>query len=111
MENKCYPDSHGNDVCRTQSHEGGTCTPKSDSCCPVQKATEMWTCAFLEAKKQVCIDILKAKIQKAWGSKMEKTADAVLNAMSAEWKAKLAKGKAKMELKEQIMKIMMEKDK
>ena len=111
MENQCSQDSRGNETCHTQSHEGGTCAPKSDSCCPIQKATEMWTCAFFEAKKQVCVEILKAKIKKAWGPKMEKTADAVLNAMEATWKAKLAKGKAKMELKDQIMKIMMEKEK
>ena len=111
MENKCSQDSHGNETCRTQSHEGGTCTPKSDCCCPIQKATEMWTGAFCEAKKQVCVDILKNKIQKAWGSKLEKTADAVLNAMEAEWKASVAKGKAKMDLKEQMLKALTECEK
>ena len=111
MENKCSQDSQGNETCRTQSHEGGTCAPKSDSCCPIQKATEMWTCAFFEAKKQVCVEILKTKIQKAWGSKLDKTADAVLNAMEAEWKAMLAKGKAKMDLKDQMLKVMTECEK
>lgn len=106
MENKCSQDSHSNETCHTHPQEGGSYASKSDSCCPVQKATEMWTCAFVEAKKQVCVDILKAKIHKAWGSGLEKTADAVLGVMEAEWKAALAKGKAKMDMKEQMIKIM-----
>jgi hypothetical protein len=113
MENKCCQDSHGSETCCIKSHEGGAgaCTSKSDSCCPIQKATEMWTHAFFEAKKQICIEILKVKIQKAWGSKLNKTADAVLNTMEVEWKAMLAKGKAKMDLKEQMLKIMAECEK
>jgi len=108
MESKCFQDPHGNETCHTQSHESGSCASRSDSCCPIQKATEMWTCAFFEAKKQACVEVLKTKIQKVWGSKLEKTADAVLAAMDAEWKAALAKGKAKIDLKEQMLKILAE---
>ena len=39
------------------------------------------------AKKAVEVDILKSKIQKAWGAKMEKEATAVLEAMEAKWKS------------------------
>lgn len=111
MDIKCSQDAHGQETCRLEAHQGETCTSKSDSCCPIQKATEMWTCAFFEAKKQACVDILKSKIQKAWGPKLEKTADAVLTAMEAEWKAAIAKGKAKMDLKEQILKVLAECEK
>jgi hypothetical protein len=109
MENKC-----SQEVCSTQetsSHQGETCKSKCDCGCPIEKATEMWNCAFCEAKRQVAVEILKVKIQKAWGPKLEKTAAAVLAAKEAEWKAMLAKGKAKMDLKEQMLKIMTSSEK
>lgn len=103
MENKC-----SQEVCsqETSPHQGEVCKSKCDCGCPIEKATEMWSCAFCEAKRQVAVEILKAKIQKAWGPKLAKTADAVLAAKEAEWKAMLARGKAKMDLKEQMLKIM-----
>ena len=112
MENICSKDPHGHEVCSTGGHEGSVCASKSESCCcPIQKATEMWTCAFFEAKKQVCVEILKGKILKSCGPKLNKAADAVLGAMEAEWKAMLAKGKAKMDLKAQMTKMIMECEK
>ena len=108
MENKC-----SQDVCTQESasHQGEACKSKCDCGCPIEKATEMWGCAFCEAKRQAAVEILKAKILKSCGSKMEKTADAVLAAKEAEWKALLAKGKAKMELKDQMLKILAECEK
>ena len=100
MENKCSTETGS---CET--HESDV--PKQD-CCPVQLATDMWTGAFHQAMKEAHVEVLKAKIHKAWGAKMDKTADAVLEAMEVKWSAMLAQGKAKMDLKEKIAKAMME---
>ena len=74
MENNCSTEK-GN--CDT--HGSNECAPKQD-CCPITMATEMWTCAFHQAIKEAHVEVLKAKIHKAWGSKMDKTADAVIAA-------------------------------
>jgi len=105
MENKCSSDN----CCREsrESHASEWSSKKED-CCPVQTASDMWICAFHRAIKEAHVEVLKAKIHKAWGSKMDKTADAVLEAMEAQWTAMLTQGKAKMDLKEKIAKAMME---
>ena len=103
MENKCSAQSGS---CET--HEEQSRPAQSSSCCPVEKVTEMWGCAFHQAMKEVHVDILKAKIHKAWGPKMEKMADAVLEAMGVQWESMLAQGKAKVDLKEKITRIMTE---
>jgi len=54
------------------------------------------------------VDILKAKILKTWGPQMEKTADAVIEAMGIEWQAMMAEGKAKTDLKQKIVSIFNE---
>ncbi len=101
MENKCSTET-GN--CQTR---GSECAPKED-CCPVQMATDLWSCAFHQALKEAHVEVLKAKIHKAWGNKMDKTADAVLEAMEEVWQAKLVQGKAKKDLKEKIVRAMFE---
>jgi hypothetical protein len=111
MEGKCSQDAHGQETCRVEARPQETCASKCECGCPIEKATEMWSCAFCEAKRQAAVEILKGKIQKAWGSKMEKVADAVLAAKDAEWKAMLAKGKAKMDLKDQMLKILAKSEK
>jgi hypothetical protein len=54
------------------------------------------------------VDILKQKIQKAWGAKLDKSADAVLEAMEAQWNAALTQGKAEIDLKEKLTRIITE---
>ena len=103
MENKCSSQSGS---CET--HEEQNCSTQSESCCPIEKVTDMWACAFHQAMKEVHVDILKAKIHKAWGPKMDKMADAVLESMEVKWQSTLAQGKAKMDLKEKITRIMTE---
>ncbi len=103
MENKCSTQSGS---CETHAQECGPA--QSSSCCPIEKVTGMWACAFQQAMKEVHVDILKAKIHKAWGPKMEKMADAVLETMEVEWQSMLAQGKAKVDLKEKITRIMTE---
>ncbi|MBI2093845.1 MAG: hypothetical protein HYT88_03900 [Candidatus Omnitrophica bacterium] len=62
----------------------------------------MWSCSFFEAMKQAQVEVLKAKIQKAWGAKMEKAADSVIEAMGAQWQSLLAQENAKAQLKEKL---------
>ncbi|MBI4340718.1 MAG: hypothetical protein HY598_00380 [Candidatus Omnitrophica bacterium] len=59
--------------------------------------------------KGVQVDILKAKIQKAWGQKMDKAADAVLDAMGVQWQSMLAQAKAKGDLQEKLRALWSEK--
>jgi len=62
----------------------------------------MWTCSFFTALKQAQVEMLKAKIQKAWGAKMDKASDAVLEAMGAQWQAMVAQSQASVGLKEKL---------
>ncbi len=75
---------------------------------PVECATGMWTCAFFTAMKQVQVDLLKAKIHKAWGAKMDKAADAVVEAMGAQWQSMLAQAQAKAGLRERLQNLWQE---
>ena len=103
MENKCSTQSG---TCET--HQEDCCPTESSSCCPIEKATDLWSCAFKQAMKEAHVEVLKAKIHKAWGPKMDKMADAVLETMEIQWQSMLAQGKAKIDLKEKITKIISE---
>ena len=75
------------------------------SCCggdPIACSMAMWACSFFQAMKAAQVDTLKAKIQKAWGPKMEKAADAVLEAMGVKWQSMLAEAKAKEDLRTKL---------
>ena len=80
------------------------CGCGSDCACPIH----MWMCSFHEAKKSVQVELLKAKIQKAWGPKLEKEACAVIEAMEAKWKSMQAAGQFKEQLKEKFEQICKE---
>ncbi len=71
-------------------------------------ATAMWTQAFFHAMKAAHVEILKTKIQKAWGSKMEKAADAVLEAMGVKWQSMQAEAKAQGDLQAKLQAIWRE---
>ncbi|MGZ3789299.1 MAG: hypothetical protein ACXVLQ_12295 [Bacteriovorax sp.] len=73
-----------------------------------EENVEKWVCAFHEAMREAKVEILKAKILKAWSSKLDKSADAVFETMEIKWRAKLTKEKAKMDLKDRLTKLMME---
>ncbi len=101
MENKCQTES-----CETTKPQ----TPcNTEDCCPVEIAIDMWNGAFCEAMHEVQVDILKKKIQAAWGPNMDKVADAILEAKGVKWQSMLANGKSKMDLREKITKIWSEK--
>ena len=109
MENKCACSggcggSHEHASC---GHDA--CEMRKGASCPADHAVEMWTCAGHQAWKEVHVELLKTKILKAWGPQMEKTADAVIEAMGVQWQAMMAEGNAKAELKQKIVSIFNEK--
>jgi len=100
-------------VCETASAPQGHCESKCGcgGACggdPMVCKMNMWMCAFHEAKKAVEVDILKAKIQKLWGVKLEKEAQVVLEAMEAKWKSMQAVGQFKEQLREKFEQICKE---
>ena len=79
---------------------GEKCTEGKECC--IENKMKMLMCAACEAKRQVMIDILKVKIQKAYGKKMETVADAVMDAMKSKKEAMVIKEKAKKAFKESL---------
>ena len=65
---------------------------------------QMWMESFHEAKQAVIVDILKAKIQKTWGAKLNQTADLIFEAMEMKIKGKYV-------LMSKLADIWMEKEK
>jgi len=68
----------------------------------------MWSGSFFQAMKGVQTDILKEKLKKAWGAKMEKAADAVIEAMGVQWQSMLAQTNAKEQLRERLRRLWQE---
>ena len=66
-------------------------------CCPVEKAAELWSASFFAAFREVQRDLLKERIRKAWGAKLEKEADATVQVMGVYWQSVLAQAKAKQD--------------
>ncbi len=82
----CEPKQYGSCEMGMQDHHGKCpCGCGSDHCCPVH----MWKASFHEAKKSIMVDILKAKIQKAYGQKMEQTANLILETIEAKKKGEI----------------------
>ena len=86
----------------TDAGRGCPCGSSGCSGEPVECAVGMWTGSFFQALKAVQVELLKAKIQKAWGPKMDKAADAVLEAMGVKWQAMLAQSKACSDLQSKL---------
>ena len=97
-------------TCETSQTPQASCPSKCPCGCGAEHECpmHMWMCSFHEAKKSVQVDILKAKIQKAWGPKLEKEATAVFEAMEAKWKSMQAVGQIKDQLKEKFEQICKE---
>ncbi len=106
---------------------GGGCATHESECCEKESAcgssakggcgqggdcgdiaVAKWSSAFCEAMHEVHVELLKERIQKAWGAKMGKAADAVVEAMGVHWQSMLAQGHAKAELKDQLRRLMQE---
>lgn len=89
---------------------GGSCPACQTDCGgdPIACATAMWYCSFFQAMKGAQVEILKGKIQKAWGPKMEKAADAILEAMGVKWQSMLAESHAKEALRGKLQNLWRE---
>ena len=113
MSGRCDSESceteSSSQACRPTSGKGCPCGTPGCSGDPVDCATGMWSCAFFTAMKQVQVEILKQKIQKAWGPKMDKAADAVLEAMGVQWQSMLAQAGAKAQLRQRLSSLWQEK--
>ena len=100
--------------CETEAGSCSTsgCESSSGECCkacntacggdPIACASAMWGGSFFQAMKAAQVEVLKAKIQKAWGTKMDKAADAVIESMGVHWQSMLAQVRAKAELRERL---------
>ncbi len=95
--------------CSEESKQGCPCGTPGCSGDPIDCAVGMWGCAFFQAMKAVQVDLLKAKIQKAWGAKMDKAADIVLEAMGVKWQSMLAEAKVKADVRERLRGLWYEK--
>jgi hypothetical protein len=69
----------------------------------------MWHCSFVQALQAVQVDVLKPKIQKAFGPMMDKAADAALQAMGEMWGGTLAAAKAKADFRGRLEQLWYEK--
>ena len=103
--------------CSTQGTEcrcaicagGGNCSQGGGDC--LDAAVGMWSGSFCQAIKEVQVDLLKAKMQKAWGGQMDKAADAVLEAMGVQWQSMVAQAQAKGELRERLRALFQQRGK
>lgn len=91
--------------CSTQGagQPGKICCPgcgQSPCASPYECGMAMWVCSFFQAMKAVQVDLLKAKIQKAWGPMMEKAADGIVQTMGTCWQSTVAQTKAKEDFKD-----------
>lgn len=104
--------------CTVGEREANAANCESESCCPacrsscggdpVACAEAMWNAAFFQAMKQAQVEILKAKMQKAWGAKMDKAADIILEAMGLKWQSLLAEAKANASVQDQLRRLWQE---
>ena len=69
---------------------------------PISCAVGLWSGSFFQAMRAAQVELLKSKIQKAWGQKMDKAADAVLEAMGVQWESMLAQAGARAALRERL---------
>ena len=105
----------GTGGCETEQSSCGSgaksCCPCGSSSCsgdPIECGVGMWTGSFFQAMKAAQVEALKAKIQKAWGAKMDKAADAVLEAMGAQWQSMLAQSRAGSDLRQRLSALWQE---
>jgi hypothetical protein len=68
----------------------------------------MWEAAFFQAMKELQVEAIKAKMQKTFGPKMDKAADAIIESMGVKWQAMLAQSKAKDDFREKLSRLWQE---
>ncbi len=102
-ENQCC-DSNQDQCCETKQ----SCN--DDSCCPLESSVAMWKSSFCTAMQEVAVDLLKEKIVAKWGDKLDKQAEATVEALGAQWCAKIQAAKAECDLREGIKATYCEDD-
>ncbi len=75
---------------------------------PLDKLVWKWMSVFMEAKHEVQLEIMKTRIQKAWGPRFEKAADAILEGAESMWRSSLTKSEAHQKIKEKLKSILFE---
>ena len=106
--------------------DGGSCETKASACSesscessceskcpcgtdcggdPIACSMAMWGKSFFCAMKELQVDIMKEKIKKAWGVKMDKAADVILEAMGTVWQSKLATSQVKADVREKLARL------
>lgn len=105
MGNTCSTESG---CCETEAQASECCPTQNPNACPSEMAAGLWKKAFYAALFQAHVEVLKEKIRKNWGPKLDKTADAVLESMDAQWAAALSRAKAETDLKEKIRQALYE---
>ncbi len=106
MGNQCCA-SEEEGCCETQTHAAENKCPTT-AADPFSCGVEMWNQAFRQAILEVQVDILKPKIQKAWGPMMEKVADAAVESMGICWQSAIAQAKSKEDFRTKLQKIWQE---
>ena len=95
MGNECESGSCETSSGACDSSKGCACGNAECSGSPLDCAVGMWSCSFMTAMKEVQVELLKERIRKAWGEKMGKAADGMLDSMGVQWQSMLAQAKAK----------------
>lgn len=110
MHGSCETSNENQGCCLSEERSSGCCGQGQEEHCddPTSKIIGSWMQAFFQAKHQVQVDILKSRIQKVWGAKLEKAADAVMETVEAVFQSMLTKGQAKEKLKSQLQAIFWE---
>jgi hypothetical protein len=105
MGNTCSTETG---CCETEAKGSECCPVQNPNACPTELAAGLWKKAFYEAMFAAHVDVLKDKIRKGWGARLDKTADAVLESMETQWHAALTKAKSDADLKEKIRQSLYE---
>jgi hypothetical protein len=104
--------------CETKVQPKGSCGPSGSGCpcgnagCdgdPLNCSTAMWACSFMTAMKETQVELIKARVKKAWGPMMEKAADAMVEAMGEKWQGMVAQSKPKNDFKQKLWSLWQEK--
>ena len=98
--------------------EQSSCESTSSECCkmcktacggdPLACAQAMWCSAFARAMHDVQVELLKERIKKAWGEKMGKAADKVVEGAGVHWGAMLAQAKTKEDFRDFLQRLWSE---
>lgn len=99
-------DSSAN-TCETSNQ----CCDEQSCSCPVEASVAMWKNSFCTAMQEVAVDLLKEKIVAKWGDTLDKQAEATVEALGAQWCAKIQAAKAECELREGIKSSYCQDDK